>query len=244
MAKFKYKAGDRFNRWTLLNYNGNRQWLAKCDCGLEQLCYIEHLTSGKSTQCKACRDLEQRTSAYSNKAEYRSWNHMKQRCFNTNNDRYDQYGGRGITICSEWEDFEVFLKDIGKRPEGTSLDRINVDGPYNKDNCRWATAQQQQRNLQIHKTNGIGKAITELAEEFNLPTGTLGTRLSRGWSLERATTEPVHEKSKSISALARMAGLTENTVQNRIYRGWSLERALNTPIKRRITNRNVTKLCG
>lgn len=237
MARFKYKAGDRFNHWTLLSYNGKGQWLAKCDCGLEQLCYIDHLTTGRSTQCKACRYLDQRTSAYSNKAEYSSWNHMKQRCLNMNNDRYDQYGGRGITICDEWKDFEVFLKDMGKRPKGTSLDRIDVDGPYSKDNCRWATPQQQQRNLQLHKVNGIGKSVVELAEDVNLPLTTLQTRLSRGWSLERATTEPLHEKDKSIAAAARAAGLRESTVINRIHRGWSLEKALSTPVQRRITNK-------
>jgi hypothetical protein len=79
--------------------------------------------------------------------EHRSWAHMKNRCTNPNNDAWKHYGGRGIRVCDSWlESFEQFLADMGERPNGTSLDRIDVDGHYEPGNCRWATAVEQNNN--------------------------------------------------------------------------------------------------
>jgi hypothetical protein len=79
--------------------------------------------------------------------EYTSWANMKQRCYNPNNVGYKDYGGRGITVCPEWvDDFQQFYEDMGPRPEGHSIDRIDNDGHYEPGNCRWATAKQQRNN--------------------------------------------------------------------------------------------------
>lgn len=88
--------------------------------------------------------------------EYHSWNSMKNRCNNSNLKEYKNYGGRGITYDSKWEDFREFYKDMGERPIGTTLDRIDVDKNYCKENCRWATKEQQQRNQRIHKNKYVG----------------------------------------------------------------------------------------
>lgn len=77
---------------------------------------------------------------------YKSWGSMKARCDNPNASNYARYGGRGITYCPQWESFDVFLRDMGMRPTGTSLDREDNSGNYTKENCRWATASQQQAN--------------------------------------------------------------------------------------------------
>lgn len=77
---------------------------------------------------------------------YRTWNHMKQRCENPNNDNFAHYGGRGISVCERWRSFENFLADMGERPAGTSLDRIDVNGNYEPGNCRWATQKVQRSN--------------------------------------------------------------------------------------------------
>lgn len=88
--------------------------------------------------------------------EYHSWNSMKNRCNNPNLKEYKNYGGRGITYDERWNDFNEFYKDMGERPEGTTLDRIDVDKNYCKENCRWATREQQQRNRRDQKRENIG----------------------------------------------------------------------------------------
>lgn len=88
--------------------------------------------------------------------EYHSWNSMKNRCNNPNLKEYKNYGGRGISYDKNWENFEGFFQDMGYRPEGTTLDRIDVDKDYCKENCRWATKEEQQRNQRIHKRLDVG----------------------------------------------------------------------------------------
>lgn len=93
--------------------------------------------------------------------EYHSWNSMKNRCNNPKLKEYKNYGGRGITYDTRWEDFREFFKDMGKRPEGTTLDRIDVDKDYCKENCRWATKEEQQRNQRTHQRENVGITFDE-----------------------------------------------------------------------------------
>jgi hypothetical protein len=89
--------------------------------------------------------------------EYTSWDSMKNRCNSTGNIRWEEYGGRGISYDPLWEDFYNFYKDMGKAPEGTTLDRIDVNGNYCKDNCRWTTTSVQSFNQRQRKTNTSGR---------------------------------------------------------------------------------------
>ncbi len=131
------------------------QWLCHCSCGrktwvftvnLRRLhtlscgCFLADLTAKRST-------THGHTRGRTKSPEYRSWRAMIQRCTNPTNNRYSNYGGRGITVCPRWRDsFEHFLSDMGLRPNGQTLDRLNSDGNYEPGNCRWATASEQNRN--------------------------------------------------------------------------------------------------
>jgi hypothetical protein len=100
------------------------------------------------------------THGLTNSPEWRSWSAMRSRCLNPNYARYDLYGGRGISICERWNAFENFLEDMGPRPQGTSLDRINNNVNYEPDNCRWADALTQRHNQRRHdKKFGIANAV-------------------------------------------------------------------------------------
>lgn len=120
---------------------------------------------------------------------YTCWLSMIQRCCNPKNRRYKDYGGRGIAVCGEWKDFTNFLSDMGERPNGKSIDRIDVNGNYEPSNCRWATTKEQQNNLRNNRKvdyKGTTLTITELAEIFDIDRYVLYARLKRaGWDVEK-----------------------------------------------------------
>ena len=123
---------------------------------------------------------------------HQSWTHMKQRTTNPNNDRYKDYGGRGIILCDKWKTFEGFLEDMGPRPDGTSIGRRDNNRGYFKGNCRWETREQQQRNRSVNRMieyKGEILCVAAWAEKLNLPYSCLSTRINRGWSIERAVTQ-------------------------------------------------------
>ena len=135
------------------------------------------------------RRSDNRRHGMTNSNLHRIWVSMRQRCENPNDPAYGNYGGRGIKVCKRWSKFEDFLADVSPRPEGTSLDRIDVNGHYEPGNCRWATKKQQSRNRRDNRVltiRGKSQTIAEWAEETGKMPGTISIRLSRGWSEEDA----------------------------------------------------------
>lgn len=119
---------------------------------------------------------------------YTTWEAMHRRCRNVNCREYGSYGGRGIKVCEHWKHFLNFLFDMGEPLPGQSLDRIDNDGGYSKENCRWATKKQQARNRRSNillSYNGLTKTLTEWAEEFGIKYATVRARLTKGWPPEQ-----------------------------------------------------------
>lgn len=153
--------GQKFGRLTVLKEAGRNKyldvkWLSICVCGNEKISLGYQLTSGNTKSC-GCLHLEQAriqgkilglktTHGMYGSREYRSWCALKQRCSNPKTENYKNYGGRGIRFCKRWETFENFYADMGKRPENTSIDRIDNDGNYEPGNCKWSTIIEQNNN--------------------------------------------------------------------------------------------------
>lgn len=127
--------------------------------------------------------------------EHRVWSAMIQRCTNPNNPAWPRYGGRGITVCDEWRKFESFYRDMAPRPVGKSLDRINNDSGYSKENCRWATLEQQANNRRLSKMNRTGIAGIAIRRE---------TKMFRVYTYRRGQKNIGHFKSLDDAVHAKL----------------------------------------
>lgn len=164
MGAFIDLTGSRFGRLLVIRRVGNgpqRQtvWLCSCDCGASTEVKAGHLRSGNTTSCGCWKQQILHESEHNPNLRhgaligggrfptlYSAWCAMRARCLNANHKDYPNYGGRGITICERWQSFAAFAADMGDRPAGLTLDRIECDGNYEPSNCRWATRSEQCRN--------------------------------------------------------------------------------------------------
>lgn len=142
----------------------------------------------QSCRAKACVTQHGHNRDGRHSPTYASWRSMRQRCGNPNDPKYNHYGGRGIAVCEEWRTFAGFLRDMGERPVGTSLDRIDNDGDYCPANCRWATQSEQCRNMRVTAMvtyRGAPIAVADLADHFGLAHCALKHRIKVGWPEDR-----------------------------------------------------------
>ena len=204
----------RFGRLVALTCESRRNksgvmcchWLCVCDCGAKTTVFSNNLRRGLT---KSCGCLRAEVSAkrmtkhgeYGSKA-YRSWAHMLGRCNNSNDKKYKDYGGRGISVYRQWFDFSKFLSDMGPCPKEMSIDRIDNDGNYEPGNCRWATQKTQQNNRRTNRLvsyNGDTLTVSQWAIKLKINYGSLLSRLDRGWSIERALTTKINIQYRKCS---------------------------------------------
>lgn len=130
---------------------------------------------------------------------YNSWISMKKRCYYKNHVGFKHWGGRGIQVCDEWRNsFENFYRDMGDRPEGCSLDRIDNDGDYYKENCRWASETEQKNNRRNNHRflyEGVEYTAPQLSSKFGIRADVILYRISAGWELADALTRPVAQEN-------------------------------------------------
>lgn len=172
------------------NERRQAKWLCRCKCGKEIITWQKVLVRGFHAGCGCWRAGQGTTHGMSRTPTYSSWQRMIDRCTNAKNKHFENYGGRGVVICHRWRiSFKNFLDDMGIRPDGTSLDRVNNDGNYEPGNCRWATRSQQQSNRRVNHLitiNGETRTITQWSLVSGISTCTISSRIRLGWKHEDA----------------------------------------------------------
>lgn len=178
-----------------------RHWVCLCACGNTSIVRADHLRAGITSSCGCAaseqiilRNIASAKHRLCDTRTYKSWQSMRTRCLNKRSDQYPDYGARGITVCSRWESFEAFLEDMGERPDGHSIDRIDNDKGYEKSNCRWATMRDQEnnkRNNVLLEFKGRNMTIAEWSRETGIRYHTIMQRHNLNWPVERILTESV-----------------------------------------------------
>lgn len=229
--------------------HGHYLWECRCDCGNVVIAAQARLRSGRKRSCGCLHKdaAQKRAKPYSHRERlYVLWMGMRQRCSNPNNSSYAWYGGKGVTVCDEWENnylsFKKWALETGydeSLPRGMqTIERKNVGKGYSPDNCEWKTIQQQQRNkgnTKLFEYNGESHTVVEWSEILGLKHGTLHSRvLGRGWGIKEAIETPAreqHEKifvdyrgeGRSISEISQESGVPRYALKVGIRKGKTAE---------------------
>lgn len=211
MSRSKNYSGEQFGYIIVMSQTEKRKHnyvVYKCKCtrcgrifenSIEH--YVQRRKNGYNNMTCGCFDKHKNNfykNGLSNSRIYDIYNNMKQRCYNPNCKSYKYYGERGIKVCDEWKNNFISFYDWSKNNgyENTlSIDRINVNGDYEPENCRWVSFEEQmsnKTNTTILEYNGERRTLNQWAREYGLKVCTLRTRINRGWSIDRALNEKTH----------------------------------------------------
>jgi hypothetical protein len=228
------------------------KWLCKCDCGKETIVFAQCLRN-KNTKSCGCLNEEKRrarldaqlTHGLSGSPEFWVWNAAKRRCHSPRDKSYKNYGARGIKMCKRWrDDFGAFIEDMGRRPsDAHTLERLDNNKGYEPSNCAWRTVLVQANNKRNNRrltAFGRTQTLPQWAREIGIPASALSARLERGWTIEKAITEPSQKKETmvleafskklTIGQWSKRTGLLRQTIGARLKAGWTPETALSTPV--------------
>jgi hypothetical protein len=168
------------------NRHGQARFICRCDCGVIKTLPAYYLTCGDTTSCGCARRDMMQKHGLSRHPLGSTWRKLVRRCTDATNPGWHNYGARGITVCPQWlgeGGFKQFILDMGERPPGHTIERIDNDGPYRPDNCRWATNSEQQRNTRrtlFIEHNGLRLCVTDWAKKTGLSRSAISERFKKG----------------------------------------------------------------
>ena len=252
--------GQQFGKWTVVNdvfgrtNDGHKTVLCRCLCGVERFVSYRHLQHGSSKSC-GCQGGKIVFHGKTDTPTYRSWVAMMTRCYNSKRREYHRYGGRGIVVCQRWHTFQYFFEDIGERPDGCSLERIDNDRHYEPGNVRWATQKEQARNTVRNRyvvLHGVRRVLSDVAVESGIAIETMRNRLASGMSVEDSISRPVmnnrpstlliewHGEKKTISGWADALGMRRDTLAFRM-KHCPLEKGFSAPLRAHMSYKRATE---
>ena len=218
MGKFVDITGEKYGRLQVLakddaSKSKYAMWICKCECGSIVIKRGSSLRSGHTKSCGCLHDelsskrisAQNETHNMSNTRPYKIWVDMKKRCSNKKHWAFGHYGGRGIKVCDEWQEFLPFYEwsMANGYADNLTIDRIDNDGDYRPSNCRWATRKEQANNKSnntIYEVDGKKHTIRKLSDLYGISYGTLSSRIrSYGWSVEKAVSTPVRRCKRTWS---------------------------------------------
>lgn len=194
--------GDRFGRYLVegvFRKAGSSHLYARvaCDCGTTRFIQLKSLKSGHSRSCGCLHKQSVTKHGLWDHPIYGRWRQMMSRCYNAEDKRYARYGGRGVIVCARWHEPGAFISDMaGTYAPGMTIDRIDNDGPYSPENCRWATRHTQNRNYSrniLLAHDGQTLCLTDWADKLGMNYQTLWNRYRTGWTAERLLSTPVRK---------------------------------------------------
>lgn len=210
LPRVKDKTSERFDKLLVLSFAGVTPsrvavWVCQCECGKVVEVRASNLRKQTSCGCEARKNVSKAATTHgmTNTTEFNIWSGMRKRCRLVTDKYYPRYGGKGIDMADAWYDsFERFYEDMGARPGGCSIDRIDNSKGYSKENCRWASPKQQNRNRNSNHLltfRGESKCISEWAEQTGIRKDTLRRRICvYGWEVEKALTTNVGEYENDL----------------------------------------------